>query len=130
MAAACRLVAIGLGCLTAIWPALVATNSLSSGELRTIFDAFVPGRKRILAANERERSGNANAEPDRALFGRSNFAGPKGFALNAKSTWMRMTYPFGGLAKAFRFITQATCAGQQPIARKSEMTCILRRIPG
>ena len=77
MAAACRLVAIGLGCLTAIWPALVATIRFRAANCAQSSTPSFRDANGFLRANERERSGNANAEPDRALFGRSNFAGPK-----------------------------------------------------
>ena len=42
---------IGLGCLIMAWPALLVTSSISSAERRSLLDAMVPGRRRILQPN-------------------------------------------------------------------------------
>jgi O-antigen/teichoic acid export membrane protein len=47
-----RLGQVGLGCLLMAWPALLVTKSVSGAERRTLLDAIVPGRRRILQVNE------------------------------------------------------------------------------
>jgi O-antigen/teichoic acid export membrane protein len=42
---------IGLGCLLMAWPALLVTKSISSAERRSLLDAMVPGRRRVLQVN-------------------------------------------------------------------------------
>ena len=47
-----RLVAIGIACLAAAWPAIVLTNMLSSDERRTILNSLVVRRRTIVQANQ------------------------------------------------------------------------------
>ena len=49
--AALKLGEIGFGCLLMAWPALLVTKSISSAERRSLLDAVVPGRRRILQVN-------------------------------------------------------------------------------
>jgi O-antigen/teichoic acid export membrane protein len=42
---------IGLGCLLMAWPALLVTKSISGAERRSLLDAMVPGRRRVLQVN-------------------------------------------------------------------------------
>lgn len=46
-----RLGEIGMGCLLMAWPALMVTKSISSAERRSILDAMVPSRRRVLQVN-------------------------------------------------------------------------------
>jgi hypothetical protein len=51
LSAVVKLGEIGLGCALMAWPALVVTQSISSAERRSILDAMVPGRRRVLQVN-------------------------------------------------------------------------------
>ena len=46
-----RLGQVGLGCVLMAWPALLVTKSISSAERRSLLDAMVPGRRRVLQVN-------------------------------------------------------------------------------
>jgi O-antigen/teichoic acid export membrane protein len=46
-----RLGEIGFGCLLMAWPALMITHSISSAERRSLLDAVIPGRRRVLQVN-------------------------------------------------------------------------------
>jgi O-antigen/teichoic acid export membrane protein len=46
-----KLAEIGVGCLLMAWPALLVTKTISSAERRSILDAVVPGRRRVLQVN-------------------------------------------------------------------------------
>jgi O-antigen/teichoic acid export membrane protein len=47
-----RLGQTGVGCLLMAWPALMVTKTVSSAERRSLLDAVVPGRRRMLQANQ------------------------------------------------------------------------------
>jgi len=51
LSALVKLGEIGFGCALMAWPALVVTQSVSSAERRSILDAMVPGRRRVLQVN-------------------------------------------------------------------------------
>jgi O-antigen/teichoic acid export membrane protein len=46
-----KLAEISAGCLLMGWPALLVTNTISTAERNSILDAMVPGRRRVLQAN-------------------------------------------------------------------------------
>jgi O-antigen/teichoic acid export membrane protein len=51
LSALVKLGEIGFGCLLMAWPALIVTQSISSAERRSILDAMLPGRRRVLQVN-------------------------------------------------------------------------------
>jgi O-antigen/teichoic acid export membrane protein len=51
LTATIKLGEIGLGCMLMAWPALIVTKAVSGAERRTLLDAILPGRRKIVPAN-------------------------------------------------------------------------------
>lgn len=47
-----KLAEIGFGCLVVAWPAMIITKAISSAERRTLVEAIVPGRRKLLPTHE------------------------------------------------------------------------------